>query len=84
MSNDELKNYIRPAPLQVASDEIAYHFDECCRLISEHFGPEVMDPRAKTIISLKLEEAMVWMLHTGMIRKRPEPVAADAEAPPQN
>lgn len=72
-NNDELKSYERPKPMEIASDEIAYHFDECCRLITEHYGPGVLDQRLASIIKLKLEEAMVWMLHAGMIRQRPEP-----------
>lgn len=70
---DHKKNYNRPNSKDIVSDEIAFHFDEMCRLINEHYGPQRMDPRQASIIKLKLEEAMVWMLYTGMIRREPPP-----------
>lgn len=76
---DEKKDYARPNPLQIAGDEIAFHFDEMCKLINEHFGSDVLDLRQSTIVKLKLEEAMVWMLHTGIIRKQPPPGTGSAE-----
>lgn len=76
-NDDQLKQYQRPKAAEIAAGEIAYHFDEMCRLINEHFGPAVSDPRQTSIIKLKLEEAMVWMLYVGMIRPRQDP-----DAPP--
>lgn len=66
--NDDVKTYARPDFFETARNEIAYHFDEQCRIIADVFEG-TQDPRLMSIVKLKLEEAMVWMLHAGVMRK---------------